>query len=58
MKSGKAVQELRDKLAARGELDRASMVANCGLADEKVFEHFADIDDDGDYFSVVIVKGA
>jgi precorrin-2/cobalt-factor-2 C20-methyltransferase len=57
MKSGKAVQELRDKLAERGELDKASMVANCGLPDEKVFEHLADIDDDGDYFSVVIVKG-
>ena len=56
MKSGRAVHELRDKLAARGELDRASMVANCGLPDEKVFEHLADIDGDGDYFSVVIVK--
>ena len=58
MKSGKAVHELRDKLAARGQLEHASMVANCGLPDEKVFERFADIDDDGDYFSVVIVKGA
>jgi len=58
MKSGKAVHDLRDKLEARGELDSASMVANCGLPDEKVFERFADIDDDGDYFSVVIVKGA
>lgn len=56
MKSGRAVQELRDKLRARGELENASMVANCGLPDEKVFEHLADIDDDGDYFSVVIVK--
>lgn len=58
MKSGRAVHELRDKLAARGELERASMVANCGLPDEKVFERFADIKDDTDYFSVVIVKGA
>ena len=56
MKSGRAVHELRDKLEARGELDRASMVANCGLPDEKVFEHLADIDEAGDYFSVVIVK--
>ena len=58
MKSGKAVQELRDKLAARGQLDQASMVANCGLPDEKIFKRLADIDDDGDYFSVVIVKEA
>ena len=58
MKSGKAVHELRDKLAACGQLEGASMVANCGLPDEKVFAHFADIDDDGDYFSVVIVKNS
>lgn len=58
MKSGRAVHELRAKLASRGELDGASMVANCGLPDEKVFSRLADIDDDGDYFSVVIVKGA
>lgn len=56
MKSGKAVHELRDKLASHGQLEQASMVANCGLPDEKVFEHFADIDNDTDYFSVVIVK--
>ena len=56
MKSGREVAALRDKLAERGELDRASMVANCGLPDEKIFEHLADIDDDGDYFSIVIVK--
>ena len=58
MKSGSAVHELRDKLAARGQLQGASMVANCGLPDEKVFTHLADIDDSGDYFSVVIVKDA
>ena len=56
MKSGRSVHELRDKLQARGQLDCASVVANCGLPDEKVFERFADIDDDADYFSVVIVK--
>ncbi|ACV23493.1 Cobalt-precorrin-2 C(20)-methyltransferase [Slackia heliotrinireducens] len=58
MKSGKRLFELRDKLAERGMLDRASMVSNCGLSDEKVFEHLADMGDTGDYFSVVIVKEA
>ncbi len=57
MKSGRAVHELRDKLQERGQLEGASMVANCGLPDEKVFARFADADDDADYFSVVIVKG-
>jgi precorrin-2/cobalt-factor-2 C20-methyltransferase len=56
MKSGKTVHDLRDTLQARGLLDGASMVANCGLSDEKVFRRFADIDDSADYFSVVIVK--
>lgn len=57
MKSGREVIALRDKLAARGQLDSASMVANCGLPDEKVFPSLADVsDEDSDYFSVVIVK--
>ena len=59
MKSGREVIALRDKLAERGQLDDASMVANCGLPDEKVFPHLSDItEEDADYFSVVIVKGA
>ena len=58
MKSGREVMALRDKLQARGQLDSASMVANCGLPDEKIFPHLADVtEDDADYFSVVIVKG-
>ena len=57
MKSGREVLALRDKLAECGQLDGASMVANCGLPDEKVFPHLADItEEDADYFSVVIVK--
>lgn len=57
MKSGREVIALRDKLAERGQLDSASMVANCGLPDEKVFPRLADITEaDADYFSVVIVK--
>ena len=59
MKSGREVIALRDKLAERGQLDGASMVANCGLPDEKVYPHLSDVaDDDTDYFSVVIVKNA
>ncbi len=57
MKSGREVIALRDKLAERGQLDGASMVANCGLPDEKVFPHLSDVtEEDADYFSVVIVK--
>ena len=57
MKSGRALGELRDKLAAHGQLEGASMVANCGLPDEKVFPHLSEVtEEDADYFSVVIVK--
>ncbi len=57
MKSWREVLDLRDKLEARGQLEHASMVANCGLPDEKVFPRLADVTaDDADYFSVVIVK--
>lgn len=57
MKSWREVLELRDKLAARGELEHASMVANCGLPDEKIFPRLADVEEeDADYFSVVLVK--
>ena len=57
MKSGKAIGELRDKLEAHGQLEGASMVANCGLPDERIYKHLADAATDTDYFSVVIVKG-
>ena len=57
MKSGREIMALKELLAERGELDRASMVANCGLEDEQVFERFGDVDEAGGYFSLVIVKG-
>ena len=56
MKTGKATAELREALDAHGMLETASMVANCGLPDEKVFERFADVGDDEDYFSVIVAK--
>ena len=56
MKSGRDTGALRDTLAEHGMLEGASMVANCGLPDEQVFEHFANVDDETDYFSVVVVK--
>ena len=56
MKAGKAIGELRDLLAERGLLDRASMVANCGMEGEAVYPRFADMEDGTGYFSVVLVK--
>lgn len=56
MKAGKAIGELKDLLAERGLLDRASMVANCGMEGEKVYPRFADLEDGAGYFSVVLVR--
>ena len=56
MKAGHALGELRDALAKRHLLDRARMVANCGLPDERVVMHLDDADTSSDYFSVVVLK--
>jgi precorrin-2/cobalt-factor-2 C20-methyltransferase len=56
MKAGRSLDALRDKLAERGALEHASMVANCGLPDERVYPSFADADGQAGYFSLVIVK--
>ena len=56
MKAGREIGALKDTLAHRGLLDRASMVANCGMEGELVCPKFADMADGSGYFSVVLVK--
>lgn len=56
MKAGRELGALKDKLADHGLLDRASMVANCGMEGEAVYPRFADVPDGTGYFSVVLVK--
>ena len=56
MKAGRELGALKDKLADHGLLDRASMVANCGMEGEAVYPRFADVPDGAGYFSVVLVK--
>ena len=56
MKAGKEIGALKDTLAHRGLLDRASMVANCGMEGELICPKFADMSDGSGYFSVVLVK--
>lgn len=57
MKAGRSLPELRDKLAGRGLLERASMVANCGMEGERVYQDLSDLEEGEGYFSVVLVKG-
>lgn len=56
MKAGRELGALRDTLAAHGLLERASMVANCGMEGETVCPRFADVPEGTGYFSVVLVK--
>ncbi len=56
MKAGKSILELQEELRAKGELDHASLVENCGLPGERILPHFADLDEPTGYFSLVISK--
>lgn len=56
MKAGREIGALRDKLAAHGLLERASMVSRCGMEGEEVFPRFGDMEREAGYFSVVVVK--
>lgn len=56
MKAGKAICDVRDKLAAQGKLGQAAMVECCGMPEEKVYHTLAQLDGEASYFSVIIVK--
>ena len=56
MTAGREIGALRQALAERGLLDRAALVENCGMEEERVFPKFADAPEDSGYFSVVVVK--
>lgn len=56
MKAGRSILDLQQLLGERGLLERASMVENCGMDNERVYPHFADLQEPSGYFSLVIVK--
>lgn len=56
MKSGKSLMELKGTLAAHGLLADASLVADCGMPGEQVFERFSEVEEPMGYFSLVVVK--
>ncbi len=57
MKSGRAILDLQQQLRERGSLERTAMVENCGMPGERVYPHFADLEETAGYFSLVIEKG-
>ena len=56
MKAGREIGALKQKLSDHGLLESASLVANCGMEGEQVWERFADMPENTGYFSVVLVK--
>ena len=56
MKAGKSILEVRDTLAARGELANAALVERCGMEGERIVTDLAALDDPTGYFSIILVK--
>lgn len=56
MKSGRNLGPLMEELSRRDLLDRASLVANCGLPDEVVCRDLRDFSLSTGYYTTVIVK--
>ncbi len=54
MKSGKKIGQVRDILAENARI--ASMVENCGMENERIYETLQDIPDKSSYFSLIISK--
>ena len=56
MKAGKAILEVRDRLAARGVLQKAALVERCGMKGERIVSELDTLDDPTGYFSIIQVK--
>ena len=56
MKSGKEIGKVRDAIIAGGQ--KAMMVENCGMENEKIYLDAKDIPDSASYYSLIIIKEA
>ncbi len=56
MKAGKRLPQVREALTARGLLEQAAMVEDCGLPTEKLYSSMGDVPEAAGYFATVIVK--
>lgn len=56
MKSGRHLEKLLEQLRLEGRLDRAMLVQNCGMPNQRVYPSLQGVDAANDYFSVVIVR--
>ena len=56
MKAGREIGALKETLRGSGLLEKASLVENCTMPEERVYTRFADMPEGAGYFSVVLVK--
>lgn len=56
MKSGRSLKDLVEKLAETGQLERAALVANCGLAQEVVCTDLRSLPEGAGYYTTILVK--
>ncbi len=57
MKTGKALPEVRRALRKQGLYERASLVQNCGLPDQKICRSLDEAEDGAGYFTTIVVRG-
>lgn len=57
MKSGSAIRETVHALERAGLLDRAALVADCGLPTEQVYRDLRELPENLSYFATIIVQG-
>ena len=55
MKSGSAIHESVAALERNGLLDRAELVADCGLPTEAVYRDLRDLPETVSYFATIVV---
>ena len=55
MKSGSAIHETVAALERNGLLDRAAMVADCGLPTQQIFEDLSQLPETVSYFATIVV---
>ncbi len=56
MKAGRGLAEIKEALAAAGQLDRAALVEDCGMPTERVCTDWERMPENVGYFATVIVK--
>ncbi len=57
MKTGKALPQVRQALREQGLYEKASLVQNCGLPDQKICRSLDEAEDGVGYFTNIVVKG-